>query len=279
MRNKIVIGLYALITIGPLAMGLGYSLLYSFGLIGLMNDGFTLEHWIRLWNSSDALGTLWYTFWLTIVSLLLTLSLSLLLSWKYVHGQASGIWYRSLFLPLLFPPLIAALAWFYLLSPAGIVSRIAYHLNVTNAIEAFPRLVNDQWSVGILATHVFLVFPLFTLLFIEQARKESIPDLFKMARTLGSKKSQFLRKIYVPLLLLKSRPVIWLYGVFLFGTYEVPLLLGQSSPRTMTIFITEKMSRYNLNDIPVGHAMAVVYSLLVLVFIHIFVRKKAITLF
>lgn len=260
-------------------MGLGYSLLYSFGLIGLVNDGFTLEHWARLWNSSDALGTLWYTFWLTIFSLLLTLCLSLLLSWKYIHRQASGIWYKSLFLPLLFPPLIAAFAWFYLLSPAGILSRVAYHLNVTNAIEAFPRLVNDQWSIGILTTHVFLVFPLFTLLFIEQARKESMPDLFKMALTLGSKKSQFLRKIFVPLLLLKSRPVIWLYGVFLFGTYEVPLLLGQSSPRTMTIFITEKMSRYNLNDIPVGHAMAMVYSLLVLALIRIFVRKKAINLF
>ncbi|MEL7118009.1 MAG: hypothetical protein AAFO07_01165 [Bacteroidota bacterium] len=278
MKNKLILALYFFITLGPLLMGLGYSLLYSLGLIGLLNDGFTLKHWIRLWNSNDALGSLWYSSWLTIISLVLTLFLALWTAWFFIKNKSRGS-YSVLFLPLLFPPLIAAFAWYYLLSPSGLISRFFYQIGLINGIDGFPRMVNDNFSVGILVTHVFLVFPLFTLLFIEQAKKERMAELLSSSLTLGSNYMQFIRRVYIPLLVEKTQSVIWLYGIFLLGTYEVPLLLGQSSPRTVTIFITENMRRYNLEDISVGHAMAVIYSLFVLLIISVFVRKKAISLF
>ncbi|TRX52205.1 sugar ABC transporter permease [Fulvivirga sp. M361] len=274
MRKKTIILIYVLVTLGPLALGLSYSIRYSFGLTGLMNEGFTLTHWIKLCKESDALYSLGYSAWLTIISMLLTLGLSLMLSWWFVRRKGANGLFKSLFLPMLFPPLVAAFAWFYLLSPGGIISRMAYHLHITNAIDDFPRWTNDNYSIGIVITHVFLIFPIFTLLFTAQAQKERVSELMNAALTLGSSKIQFLKRIYIPLLLLKTRPVIWLYGIFLLGTYEVPLLLGQSSPRPVTLFITDKLTRFDLKDIPVGHAMVVVYTLLVLVVIALFVRKK-----
>ncbi len=273
MGKKAVVVLYVVLTIGPLLLGLGYSLLYSLGLLGLMNDGFTLEHWVRLGESGAWLSLL-YSLVLTVVSLLLVLVLALQLSWWQVfHARARWL-YRFLFVPLLFPPLIAGFAWFYLLSPAGILSRLTYQLGLIDSLEAFPRLVNDYWSVGILVTHVFLVFPLFALLFTEQARQERMLELREVALTLGSGQGPFFRRVYLPLLMQKSSPLIWLYAIFLLGTYEVPLLLGRSSPRVVTVFITDKLTRFNLADIPVGHAMAVIYTVLVLVVIRIFIRKE-----
>ncbi|RME96691.1 MAG: ABC transporter permease, partial [Bacteroidetes bacterium] len=152
---------YVLLTLAPLLLGLGYSLLYSFGLIGLLSEGFTLEYWQRLWASADALGSLWYSCWLTVVSLVLVLALALGISWASLRKPLKGYVQGSLFLPLLFPPLIAAFAWFYLLSPGGILSRLAVQLGLSQGVEGFPRLVNDAASVGIIVTHVFLVFPLF----------------------------------------------------------------------------------------------------------------------
>ncbi|RMF00942.1 MAG: ABC transporter permease subunit, partial [Bacteroidetes bacterium] len=118
----------------------------------------------------------------------------------------------------------------------------------------------------------------FTILFQEQARKARMSDLLQTALSLGATPGQFLWRVHIPLLLRKGQAVIWLYGIFLLGTYEVPLLLGRSSPRPVTVFITEKLTRYNLGDIAVGHAMAVVYTLVVLAIVSFFIRKQRVEL-
>jgi putative spermidine/putrescine transport system permease protein len=274
MARKLIIGLFILITLGPLAMGLGYSVLYSFGTIGLLSKGFTLDYWLRLFSETDALQSLTYSLLLTLGSMIITLFIALGIAWVFVTGYRATWFYKSLFIPLLFPPLIAAFIWYYILSPSGIISRMAYQTSVSSGIDDFPQWVNDPWSFGILLTHVALVLPVFTLLFIELARKEKISDLLLSSQTLGGSRWFFFRKTFAPLLWLRSQPVLWMYGIFLFGTYEVPLLLGQSSPRPITLFITDKLTRYNLNDIPLAHAMSVVYCLFILLVVGVFMRAR-----
>lgn len=278
MRHKIALYLYFIVVACPLILGLGYALLYSFGFVGLMNEGFTLTHWARLWQSSDVWKSIGYSAYLTAISLLLIISLALVFSWQFIQKPISQHWYHVLYLPLMFPPLIATFAWFYLLSPGGILARLAYHFGWIQDVQGFPRWVNDDWSIGILIVHLFLMCPLFILLFLEQSRKERIPDLQKIALSLGSSVFAFFRTIYVPLILQKSRSMLWLYGIFVMGSYEVPLLLGQSSPRTITILITDKMTRFNLADVPVGYAIIVLYSFLVIGIVTFFIRRKELAL-
>ncbi len=279
MGKKAAIAIYIVIMVLPLVAGLGYSLCYSLGLTGIMNHGFTLEHWKNLWHNSNGLLSLAYSFYLTLVSLVLILLCALFVAWRQNALSKGKLFLKTLFLPLTFPPLIAAFAWYYLLSPAGIVSRLFYNAGITQSIEAFPRLVNDTFGIGILITHLFLVFPLFAILFTHQAKKERMDELKNISLTLGSSERQFLWKVFIPFMLKKSSPLIVLYGIFLLGTYEVPLLLGQSSPRTVSIFITEKMTRFNLLDIPTGHAMAVVYSLIVILTTSFLLKNKKTNLF
>lgn len=263
MHKRVLIALFLVITLAPIAAGLGYSLLYSLGMAGLLGKGFTLQHWETLLGSSDAWKTLGYTLLLTLVSLLLTLVLALPLAHALTLGQASRRFYASLFIPLTLPPLVAGFAWYQLLSPSGIGSRWTYGMGFTAGVEDFPRLVNDFASLGILVTHVFLLFPFFTLAFVNIARKENLAGLRRIGATLGASSWQFFWRIFAPLLLRRAAPLLLLYGVFLFGAYEVPLLLGRSSPRPVTCYIVEKVSRFDLHGIPAGHAMAVLYAVLV----------------
>jgi len=272
MKKGILIGTYFILTIVPLIMGLGYSLLYSFGMAGLMNNGFTFEHWQKLLANSELFITIGYSIYITLFSLFFILTFALLFSWWLVLKKNNYV-FNLLFLPLAFPPLIAAFSWYYILSPAGIISRIVYYFGMTTDISDFPRLVNDDYSVGIILTHIFLIFPLFTILFIQQAKKERMYSLKEISFTLGSTKNQFFLKVFMPLLLKKTAPLILLYAIFLIGAYEVPLLLGQSSPRMITVFISDKMTRFNLQDIPQGHAMAVTYSVLIIGITTLFIRK------
>jgi putative spermidine/putrescine transport system permease protein len=275
MSRRIAIGCFVVLTLLPLVAGFVYSLLYSFGLAGLLGKGFTWMHWMRLASEGEALQALGYTLVLTLASLLLSvlpaLGLSYLLCTAKHKSRLEGLFY----IPMAFPPLLAAFAMYYLLSPSGLFSRMAYGLGWSDGVAHFPRLVNDAASIGILAAHVFLLLPFFTLHFLNLARKERVPALLESARTLGAREGDFLRRIFVPLLLRRSAPLLLLYGVLLFGAYEVPLLLGRSTPRTVAVLITEKLSRFDLTAIPVAHALGVVYVLCIGTLLTVFLRRSA----
>lgn len=265
--RKIIRIIYLLIVIVPLAGGIFYALFYSVGILGLLSEGFTLKHWLQLLQNQEVWQSLFYTFYLMILSLVLILLLALLVTWWWLMGHFYKSFYNSLFVPFTFSPLIAAFAWFYILSPGGVLSRLTANLGWIQGIEEFPRWVQDEYGIGILVTHVFLIFPLFSLLFIEQARKEKFSELLQVAFSLGSSKWQFFKTIFFPFLFQKTRVLIVLYAIFLMGTYEVPLLLGQSSPRVVTVFIIDKMTRFNLQDIHNAYALVCLYSVFLIVLI------------
>lgn len=272
MSKKISLVLYILITSAPILAGLIYALLYSFGLIGILSKGFTLRYWKTLF-SSDAALSMGYTLLLTLASMILILAISLILSYQLSKRPKSFL-HKVLFIPLTMPPLIMAFAVFYWMSPGGIISRFLNQLGTLEEIESFPRLVNDFWGVGIIITHVLLIAPLFTLLFTNQVKKEKLMDMADISYTLGGDTTQFFRKIFIPVVLKRSKHLIILYTIFLMGTYEVPLLLGRSTPRVLTIFITENLSRYNLDDIPVAYALTSFYTFAIMITVLIFLTRS-----
>lgn len=258
----------------PILAGLTYSFLYSIGLAGLLGKGFTLAHWETLFSDSETWKSLGYTSLLTIASLLLSVIPALAVAYLLHFRRKSQGLYKMLFLPLTLPPLIAGFAMYHLLSPSGFAARMAYQFGMIGAIEDFPRMVNDAASLGIIATHVLLLFPFFTLVFLNLSQKENLQQLRSISQTLGAGEGHFLRKVWIPIILRRASSLLLLYGVFLFGTYEVPLLLGRSSPRTVTIFIVEKVSKYDLTGIPVGHAMVVLYAFFVFLLASMLILQK-----
>lgn len=273
LKKHSVVILFIAIAVLPVLCGFIYSLLYSVGLAGLLGKGFTLEHWEKLLASGDGLRSIGYTFYLTITTTALSMIMAFAYAW-YHFRQPNERSVSKLYLPLLFPPLIAGMAWYFVLSPSGLLSRWAYAIGMVNSVDGFPRVVNDDYSLGIILTQFFLVFPIFTLLFLNISKKENLRELYRTALHLGGDKRYFFKNIFFPILWSKGKWVIVLYAIFLMGTYEVTLILGQTNPRTITVFIMEKLSKYNLSDIPQAHAMSVLYSTMMLLFMMLLFRLK-----
>lgn len=274
LRKNIAIIFYLIITVVPIVAGLTYSILYSVGLAGLLGKGFTLRHWAILLSEAETWRSLIYTSLITIISLILSIIPAMAIAYWMHFKRKSNSLYRSLFLPLSLPPLIAGFAIYQLLSPSGFLSRIAFHLGLISSIDDFPRLVNDAASFGLVTTHVVLLFPFFSLVFFNLSKKENMMGLRQISMTLGASDGHFLRKVWIPIILKRAASLLLLYAVFLFGTYEVPLLLGRSAPRVVTIFIVEKVSKYDLSGIPVGHAMVVLYAGIVGILATIMILRK-----
>ncbi|MFX7752023.1 ABC transporter permease subunit, partial [Acinetobacter baumannii] len=85
--------------------------------------------------------------------------------------------------------------------------------------------------------------------------------------SLGANKRQITFRVAIPLLIQKSLPNILLYFIFIFGAYEIPVLLGRSHPESVSVLAVRKLQKFNMLDIPQGYVIAVVYTIFVVLFI------------
>jgi putative spermidine/putrescine transport system permease protein len=239
--DRIALFLFFLFTLFPLILSFGYAMLYSVGLVGILNTSLTLSNWINTLTSREVVAAFFFSFYIALASMSITITLALSLTsiFRNEVGRATVI-----YLPLGIPAVVAAFYTFQVLAKAGLFN-----------------LIHDAFGVGIIATHVMMALPFFMILLTNLNASENIDELRNLARTLGASKQQVEFKVALPILLRKAFPMIVLYFIFVLGSYEIPLLLGRQYPEMISVLMIRKLQRFNLLDIPTAYAMAVLYLL------------------
>jgi putative spermidine/putrescine transport system permease protein len=199
--NYLIYALLVLFAVLPLVAGLGFAVLYSVGLVGVLNNGFTGEHWMRIFSEGNILQSFLYSATIAIVSLLISVSLALPVSLKHHQSFRKGLLSYLIYMPLAFPGIVAAFFFFQFLTKSGVVSRALYQLRLISSIDQFPDLINDTFGIGMIATHVFLSFPFFVLLFVNIIKTERIVEYQQLASTFAATKWQSLFRVSIPMLL------------------------------------------------------------------------------
>ena len=259
MAKKLIITLFIIVCLMPLGLSLGYSFLYSIGAVGLLSKGVTFQHWADLFRG-EFLNSMLYSLWIALASagIALMLALTVLFTLRR-HFKSPGM-YRLLFLPLTIPPIVVAFVILQMYAGSGIFSRVLLQTGVIDGIRQFPALVQDPYGIGILLAHVFIVFPFFLLVLLNLYQHEKLDEIERVASSLGADSATIRFKLQLPILMKSMLPLIILYIIFFMGAFEIPLLLGQSSPQMISVLILEKLQRFNLSDIPVAYSMAVWYA-------------------
>lgn len=262
--RRIHTALFLLLTLLPLAAGLSYALAYSLGLAGALQTGLTTNHWQAVLQSPSAWVSIALS--LAVAALVVTVSAALALATVLIfHQQLARSPLRfGIYWPLAAPPIVAAFWGFQLLGSSGLLARLAATLGWIQGPEDFPPLINDPWQIGILLVLTLATFPFFTVVLFQFYRSERVPELLRMAHTLGAGTRQAVWRVAAPLLLHKLRPVMVLFGLFLFGAYEVPLLLGSQSQRMISMLVAQKFRRFDLLELPQAYVITVLYALVVL---------------
>jgi putative spermidine/putrescine transport system permease protein len=258
----------------PFAAGIVYALLYSVAAIGLLNQGFTLHHWKTVLTSPEVWQSFGFTIYISLVSLFLSVALALALTIVMNRKNQNGGASFFLYLPLALPAIVAAFFTFQLLSKSGFVSRVLNALHLTNGVDGFPDWVNDAAGTGIIFAHVLLALSFFIILFQNYYHSEKLNLLEPLALTLGASRAQFQRRVMIPVLLKKTTAPLVLYFIFMTGSFEIPLLLGQQHPLMISVLINRKLSRYNLLDMPQGYFLAILYTTLVALLLLLFLFKR-----
>ncbi|GLR16923.1 ABC transporter permease [Portibacter lacus] len=265
MKNRGYIGILFFILIGitPFALSFGYALLYSFGVIGVANSGFTLEFWKAVFESGEFVKSLFYSIAIALVSTVISVSLALWFTLAFEKKLRGRILSFVIYLPLAIPGIVASFFTVQVLSKAGFFSRLFNKIGITSGISDFPDLINDPYAIGITLVFISVVMPFFLLLFLNVYQNERVAELAELSRSLGASERQTIWRVSLPVLIKKTWTLIALYFIFLLGAYEIPLILGEESPQMLSVLIVRELKQFDLSKISEGYVVAVIYTVIV----------------
>lgn len=272
--KHISITIFILFAAVPVLLGFGYALLYSFGLTGILSDGFTTEYWEKTLLASEFWKSLGFSLFVALIVMTISLFFSIWIVISWTKNLYKGLLSYVTYLPLAFPAIVMAFFSFQLLSKSGFISRIVFNLGWIDDLSQFPDWTNDAYGVAIIFSLCLLITPFFIILYSNLYQNERIAELKALAQTLGAHKNQITTKIIVPILLKKSAFTIMLFLIFVMGTYEIPLLLGRQDPSMLSVFIIQKLQKFNLADIPQAYAVSVIYILLIATLIAVVYKTR-----
>jgi putative spermidine/putrescine transport system permease protein len=259
--------LYALFVLGLPLAGLVNAFSVSVGLAGPLATGFTSRYWQQLPTETSLLLSLGFSLYVAIMSVGLAVLIALALVLKRQTMLRLQPFPTLLYVPLLFPSLVVAFYLFQLLSGSGWLSRITHTIGLTSTPDKFPALIQDRVGLGIILAQVVLAFPFFTLLFQSLYDDARLEDLRNLTRTLGASESQFHRRVAAPILLHRAAPTLVLYGVAVLGAYDIPLLLGRTYPQMLSVFITTRLQRFDLAELPAGYLIGFLITVVLMAII------------
>ncbi|SDD71171.1 putative spermidine/putrescine transport system permease protein [Pricia antarctica] len=266
MKNKrLNFGIILFIAIGvvPFVAAFIYALLYSFGVIGVANKGFTTEFWTSVLASGEFFTSFLYSFLIALVAVAVSVGGALWVTLKFRKRLEQKFLSFIIYLPLAVPGIVTGFFTFQLFSKGGFFARLSYQLGWITEASQFPDLVNDALAFGILLSFITMIMPFFVLLFLNVYKNERIEELSILAQSLGANAKQVTQRISLPILIKKTRVLIVLYFIFLLGAYEVPLILGRESPQMLSVLIIREIKQYDLDKISEGYVVAVMYTLIV----------------
>ena len=221
------LSLFALLSILPVVFSILFSALYSLGLYGLFGTGLTFEYFARIWSENEILPSFLLSFYVAGVGTILTVGLGLFIALYLGQAIRRGTLSILIYLPLILPSAVAALFIYLLLANSGVVARILFGIGAIGDMQAFPPMVNDPWAIGIILAHLGLGAPFFAILFAQLYDREKLGEIDSLSSSLGANKWQSLSRAVLPVLLWRARPQIILSFIFVFGSFEIPAILGR----------------------------------------------------
>lgn len=252
---------------GAFIQSLGY-----FPIIGMKELSF--KFYVDIFKNTTFLKSLGFTLYITLVSSAVSVILGLIISRTIVELESSlnlrkrriDIFYK---IPIVVPHITVALFAITFLSDSGIIARILYALGFKNSQYFFSKLLFSSNGLGIILAYIWKETPYVLLSTIAILRKISIKHEMA-ARNLGASKIYAFNKVTVPMLLPTISSTFTIIFAFSFGSYEIPMLLGSTVPKTLPVQAFIEYQNPMLTDRPSAMAMNMIIIFFCLVFVLLF---------
>lgn len=220
----------------------------------------SMHHFQNVFQDPDFMGSLGLTFYISATSTLVAGITSVILALILMRWAANNRAVNFLLqIPLTVPHLVIAISVILLLAPSGLVSRLCSIFSLIPNSTAFPLLINDKFSVGILLVYIWKEIPFITFMLLA-VLKNMGPELAEVGATLNATAFQRFRYITLPIIGPSLGGGCLIVFAFTFGAFEVPYLLGRTYPLAMPVWAYKNYSDIDLLARPEGIAIGLIIA-------------------
>lgn len=242
-------------------LGLISSVLQGFGYIpafGLTN--FSFDYYAQVLGSQDFLTSLGLSMYVALSAAVLSTLLGTLLSFALIHTSWDKTQLFTLIkLPMFFPWMLTGFVIIQLFSSKGWFVRLFFALGFSEPLP-FSNLLFESHHLGVILAFVWACTPFAS--FMIHSNMQNISNRYAEAATnLGASLKQNFFQVTLPLARPIIRDVFLLVLLTCFGAYEIPLLLGLTKPRALSVEAYYQFLHVDMNHRPYAMALNTLFLL------------------
>src|SRR5579872_1657614 len=181
------------------------------------------------------LRSLWISFGVTAICLVLAYPMSLTIAW--LRPRFANILLAAVLLPFWTSALVRSAAWLVLLQREGLVNATLLSLGLATQPQ---ELIFNRLGVVVALSHVLLPYMVLTLYAVMRGID---PHIMRAARSLGANAWQAFRRVYLPQTLPGIAAGCLLVFILAVGSYVTPALIGGRHDQMIAFFIA-----FNVNQ-------------------------------
>ena len=278
VRDRKVIGLIlptVVVLVTLFVGGFAFGILQSVGFFSVIADSeqkISLDAYLAAFQNETVRSGIILTFRVAIISTVLStiiaLAISLMIS-RTKRFQSVLISITQFNIPI--PHVVAATGVLLTFSQSGIVSRLTNHFGITDGSSDFPIITNDPFGYGIIMSYLWKEVP-FLCVLILSALRGPVTNLDETAKTLGASYGFRLRKVILPYIFPSILSGTIIVFAFSFGSYEVPYLLGEPYPSTVSVVAYQLYTNRDLANRPTAMALATITSVVIGLLVYAYMK-------
>ena len=245
-------GLVPLITIavllGPIAAGLLGTLLPAFGGMRLTGEsGFSLTPWAMFLSEPGIEMSIWLSVKTGVISTAIALlgCILLIAGW---HGTRVFKALERILSPLLaMPHAAAALGLAFMIAPSGWASRLVSPWATGWTRPPDLLIVQDPQGIALIAGLIAKELPFLLLMSLAALPQISVRGRMQVAQSLGYGKTRAWLLVVLPSLYQQIRLPIYAVLAYAMSNVDVAMVLGPTTPPTLSVFILQWMTDPDLS--------------------------------
>ena len=253
----------SLVLLGLFAGGVFLAVVQSTGFFAPIGEHtFTLTHYSAMLLNREFQLSLFLTITVAAISTVLSAAagVGLALSVRRLTGRWPLL-NALVQVPIAVPHIVMAVLLLNVISQSGLVARIAYAAGLLATPNEFPVLVNDRYSIGIVAAYVLKESPFIAVVALAMLARIG-GEYEALAATLGASRWQRFRYVTFPMLapaVVSSSVIVF---AFIFGAFEVPFLLGRPYPSMLGVVAQRRFTSIDLTERPDAIALSVLMAII-----------------
>lgn len=258
----------------PVLWAIVYSFAFSFGAIGRLSTGWTLEYWRSAIFDGFITRTVSYSVYVASCVTCLVIGTSLVVAGLFNEIRHSRWLLGMLLIQSGTPAVVVATQISHWGGGGGLVSRIAFQIGLIQSPNEFPGLVQDRWGIGLILGISMTLLPLSMLYFMNLWDLYGFERYCRLAEQLGCTPWQAKLKVAIPMMLKRGSAMLVLIFLLALGSYEIPYLLGRQSPQMFSVATLQRAGQFDLLNRPQAFALAAVYFTACSVLLVLYLRNR-----